>query len=51
MELYRTLKTSDLDQHERESLYLKIRAAVLTVFGIVFFVCWAAIGYIGEKFK
>ena len=44
-------RSSNLFQHKGDSMRDKIRAAILTVYGIIFFLCWAVIGFIQEKFR
>lgn len=49
MEYDKALKLSGVHQHMKARIFDTVRAALLSAFGIVFFVCWAVVGYIHEK--
>lgn len=49
MEYDKAIKSSTLYQNMMAGIGDKIRAALLSAFGIVFFLCWAAVGYIREE--
>lgn len=48
MEYDKAIKSGTLYQNKITDIGNKIRAAMLSAFGIVFFLCWAAVGYIRE---